>query len=66
MACSRLNQPSLLTSKTRSNSRGSLSGQEVAALHSGGVQQHVDAPAALAHLLDDFGHGVSIRRLTLK
>ena len=60
MACSRLNQPSLLTSKTRSNSRASLSGRKMAALDAGGVQQHVDASAALAHLLDHLRHGVRI------
>ena len=60
MACSRLNQPSLLTSKTRSNSRGSLSGRKWLRSMPGGVQQHVDAPAALAHLLDDFGDASAI------
>ena len=60
MACSRLNQPSALTSKTRSNSRWILVGQEVAALDAGGVQQHVDAPAALADLVDDLGDRVRI------
>ena len=38
-------------------------GQEVAALQSGGVQQHVDAAAALAHLLDDLGDAVRVREV---
>ena len=44
-ACSRLNQPSPLTSKTRSNSRRLLVGQDVADLEPAGVDEHVDAPA---------------------
>ena len=38
-------------------------GQEVAALQSGGVQQHVDAAAALTHLLDDLGNAFGIRQV---
>ena len=37
--------------------------EEVAALSAGSVQQHIDAPAALAHLLDDFGDSVCIRQV---
>ena len=37
-----------------------LVGQEVTALDSGGVQQHIDAAATLAHLVDDAGHAVRI------
>ena len=44
-AGSRLNQPSALTSKTRSNSAGGLSGEQAADLEAGGVQEHVDPTA---------------------
>ena len=43
-----------------------LIGQEVAALDASRVQQHVDPPASLAHLLDHFGHASASVRLTLK
>ena len=59
-ACSRLNQPSLFTSKTRSNSRRLLVRQVAADLEPGGVQQHVDASVALPHLGDGRGHGAGV------
>ena len=34
--------------------------EEMAAFKAGGVQQHIDAPAALTDLADDFGHCASI------
>ena len=37
-----------------------LVGQEVTAFNAGGVQQHIDATAALAHLVDDAGHAIRI------
>ena len=37
--------------------------QEVTSLNSGGMQQHIDAAAALAHLVDHFGDGLSVREV---
>ena len=37
--------------------------KEVASLDACGVQQHVDSPAALPHLLDDFAHGVRVSQV---
>ena len=34
--------------------------QEVTALNTGGMQQHIDAAAALAHLVNDFGYAVRV------
>ena len=38
-------------------------GEKVAALHTGGVQKHVDAAAARAHLVDNLGDGVGILKI---
>src|SRR5208283_3843567 len=42
---------------------GGLVRQEMTALDSSGVQQHVNAPATLAHLIDDGSDAVRVRQV---
>jgi hypothetical protein len=63
MACSRLNQPSALDVEDQIELARVLIRQEAAALQAGGVQQHVDASAALANFPTTLRHRVRVRQV---
>ena len=60
MARRRWNQPSLFTSKTRSNSRGSLSGRKWLRSMPAACSSTSMRPLPVAHFVDDLGHAVPV------